>query len=272
LLACPECHGELSGVNDALSCLECGAEWTQREGWLDFRTRGRPDEVDWQQRQRAMEDWYENLFTNSDAAKGCYAHDYEPLAPLLGELRGLILDVGGGNGIARQFLHPDADYMDLDPSPLWLREDWLGVSSSFPGLLSPITFVLGVGERLPIRSASVDAVISLFSINHSADPERVVSESRRVLRTGGRLLVVAEDMEPRWLDLTRRGFRDGWVPMRTSLRHKLATAVARRDWPVASDHVRMTEPDLRSWLGEGFGIERRTWVGGYLALAAVKRG
>jgi SAM-dependent methyltransferase len=218
-----------------------------------------------------MEAWYENLITNSDLAEECYRHDYEPLAPVLGSLRGRVLDVGGGNGIARSYLAEDVHYINLDPSPEWLRDDWLAVSSSFPALTSPITFVLGVGEQLPFRDRVFDAVVALFSVNHAANPQRVIGEAGRVLRPGGRLILVLEDVEPRWSDLARRGYRTGWVPLRRAVPDKLAAALGRRPWPLHPEHIRTTENELRAWLRPGFAAPRREWVAGWLVLDAERR-
>lgn len=274
LLACPACHGPLrSDDSSGLACAECGRRCPEHHGWLDFRPA---DDgglgAHWQQRQTSMEAWYGNLITNSDQAEECYRHDYEPLAPILRKLSGRVLDVGCGNGIVRQYLAPGVGYVGLDPSLEWLRRDWLAVSEFFPALTRPLTFVRGIGEQLPFRSGSVDAVLSLFSINHAAEPRRLVDEALRVLRPGGYLLVVAEDAEPRWRDLPRQGYRAGWVPLRRALPDKLATTLRRRPWPVHPEHLRITETELRSWLAVGFELRSRSWIAGWLTLEARKRG
>jgi SAM-dependent methyltransferase len=273
LLACPVCRGSLAPAGaDVLACSDCGRRWPERDGWLDFVTGAElPLDDHWAQRQQSMEGWYENLITASDQAEECYRHDYEPLAPLLHGLRGLVLDVGGGNGIVRQYLAPDVQYIDIDPSLEWLRPDWLQVAAFFPALTSPITFVRGVGERLPFRSGRMDAVLSLFSLNHAADPARLVNEALRVLRPGGRLLIVAEDVEPRWRDLARPGYRAGWVPLSRAIPDKLAATLGRRRWPLHPKHLRTTERELRTWLRDGFELNRRSWIAGWLTLEATKR-
>jgi SAM-dependent methyltransferase len=272
LLACPVCRESLRpDDDDGLACTGCGRRWPERDGWLDFATGAEvPLDDHWAKRQRSMEAWYDNLITASDQAEECYRHDYEALAPLLGELRGLVLEVGGGNGIVRQYLAPDVKYIDLDPSLEWLKPDWLEVASFFPALSSPITFVRGVGERLPFRSGRMDAVLSLFSINHSADPGRLVREALRVLRPRGRLVIVAEDVEPRWRDLARPGYRSGWVPLSRAIPDKLAATLGRRPWPLHPEHLQTSERQLLAWLRDGFELRRRTWIAGWLTLEAEK--
>jgi len=274
LLACPLCRGDLVAANAGLECPSCGRNWNpDSSGWLDFRdAAGELLGEHWSGRQTSMEGWYENLITASAQAESCYRHDYEPLGALLGDLRGRVLDVGGGNGIVRQYARDVDLYVDLDPSPAWLTADWLAVAEAFPALRSPITFVLGVGERMPFRESRFDAVLSLFSINHCADPEAVITEIARVLRPGGRLVLVAEDVEPRWLDLPKRGYRAGWTPVGTALKAKLATVTRRARWPVHPEHIPISERQLRRWLAADFELERRSWIAGWLTLEAIAVG
>jgi ArsR family transcriptional regulator len=49
-------------------------------------------------------------------------------------------------------------------------------------------------ESLPVRDGELDAAILCLVLHYQADPARVLAEARRVLRRGGRLLVI--DMTP----------------------------------------------------------------------------
>jgi demethylmenaquinone methyltransferase/2-methoxy-6-polyprenyl-1,4-benzoquinol methylase len=59
-----------------------------------------------------------------------------------------------------------------------------------------IQYVRGDAQELPIQTASVDVVSIAFGIRNVADPARAVAEFARVLRPGGRL-VVLEFSQPR---------------------------------------------------------------------------
>lgn len=54
----------------------------------------------------------------------------------------------------------------------------------------PAHFASAVGEALPFADSSFDAILSFDVFEHVQDPERVLSECRRVLKPGGRLYAV----------------------------------------------------------------------------------
>jgi SAM-dependent methyltransferase len=77
-----------------------------------------------------------------------------------------------------------------------------------------ITWKRGVMEKLPIRDASVDVALLSQALHHAQQPRKAVSEAVRVVRPGGRVLVldlrrhdqewVRDRVGDRWL-----GFADG---------------------------------------------------------------
>ncbi len=48
-----------------------------------------------------------------------------------------------------------------------------------------ITYMNGVGEHIPLADASVDRIVCVDVLEHVADLKNVISECRRVLRSGG---------------------------------------------------------------------------------------
>lgn len=57
-----------------------------------------------------------------------------------------------------------------------------------------VEFRAGELEALPLESGALDAAVLSLVLHYAADPLRVLSEAHRVLRDGGRLLVV--DLQP----------------------------------------------------------------------------
>ena len=67
-----------------------------------------------------------------------------------------------------------------------------------------IEFLHGDAEKLPAEDASFDAVVNLLSFHHYPNPSRAAAEFRRVLRPGGRLVLVAFDRNSRYINLTQK--------------------------------------------------------------------
>jgi len=93
-----------------------------------------------------------------------------------------VLDVGGGTGQGVRALDA-AERVVVDAAPGMLAR------ARDRGLAT----VRADAARLPIRPASVDAVLILDALHHMADPTAVIEEAARVLRDGGVLLVLEYD-------------------------------------------------------------------------------
>jgi SAM-dependent methyltransferase len=205
------------------------------------------------------------LIADPTQAYECFAHDYQPYAPLLATLSGDVIDIGGGNGIVRHYLPEGTRYIVIDPSIDWLGTDWQSLVERFPCLKTPPCFVRGIGEYLPFPPCSFDVVLSFWSLNHVNQPEQVFREVSRVLRPTGCFLVVLEDMEPRWLDIANPALAAKGVSYRAGiLLTKLQCSLGRRVWRLKSDHIRIRESDIWAWSSQGFEIIRRAWIEQYL--------
>lgn len=163
------------------------------------------------------------------------AHDYDRVDRLLafgsgswyrrralqraGLARGAkVLDVAVGTGLlAREMvtiLGEDGDVIGIDPSPGMMAGGAMPLS---------IRLVQGRAERLPFASRSFDFLTLGFALRHLEDLRGVFAEFRRVLRPGGRLLLLEITRpEGRVANVLLRAYMRGVVPLlsRTVARHR----------------------------------------------------
>ncbi len=74
---------------------------------------------------------------------------------------------------------------------------------------SNIEFRLGEMEEVPIDDASVDLVFFSQSLHHAAHPERAIREAARILRPGGRMVIL--DLAKHRFDEARELYADEWL-------------------------------------------------------------
>lgn len=95
-----------------------------------------------------------------------------------------VLDVGIGTGLvareALKLIGPQGRLVGVDPSPGMMGE------VSVPGL----ELVQGRAEALPRPDASCDFLSMGYALRHIADVSAAFAEFRRVIRPGGRLMVL----------------------------------------------------------------------------------
>ena len=102
------------------------------------------------------------------------------------------LDVAGGTGdIAFRLLErlggeAEVTLVDINPAMLEVGRD----RALDRGWLGQIGWVAGDAERLPLPDRSFDAYTIAFGIRNVTHIDRALAEARRVLRPGGRLIVL----------------------------------------------------------------------------------
>ncbi len=110
-----------------------------------------------------------------------YAHPQE------GEV---VVDLGSGAGVdvflAAARVGPEGKSIGIDMTPAMVHRAREVAARS---KLANVEFHQGLIEALPLPDGAADAVVSNCVINLSPDKARVFSESFRVLRPGGRLVV-----------------------------------------------------------------------------------
>jgi ArsR family transcriptional regulator len=102
---------------------------------------------------------------------------------------GDVLDVGSGDGAVAGYLAPYCQSLlciDINPRMIEAAKDRL---SRFPSARAEVADV----HDLPYRASSFDSILLFHTLTYAESPQRVLEECARVLRPGGRVVVLALD-------------------------------------------------------------------------------
>jgi 2-amino-4-hydroxy-6-hydroxymethyldihydropteridine diphosphokinase len=116
------------------------------------------------------------------------------IAPKPGER---LLEVGSGTGFLCRMiapaLLPGGCITGMDISPEFARHAQLYAQEA--GLSEAIIFETGKAESLPYSDGTFDGSFASRLLMHAADPDRVVHQLARVVRSGGRVVLMDWDFE-----------------------------------------------------------------------------
>jgi len=108
-----------------------------------------------------------------------------------------VLDVGSGPGFLAAEMASEVGPMgrvsgiDISQTMLEMAQE----KCSGLSMAAPIDFQLGDATKLPFPNATFDAAVSIQVYEYVADVDAALSEARRVLKPGGRILVVDTDWD-----------------------------------------------------------------------------
>jgi len=106
---------------------------------------------------------------------------------------GRVLEIGVGSGLNLRFYTDKVKrVIGLDPSPNLLSM----AHRVLPRVMPAVEFVEGSAEAVPLEDASVDAVVTTWTLCSIPDAQGALREMRRVLKPLGRLLFVEHGLAP----------------------------------------------------------------------------
>ncbi len=112
------------------------------------------------------------------------------------------VDVGAGSGfLSRGLVARGLSVIAVDQSQAMLDE----LSAHLPG----VDCRLGESQDLPVEDASVDHAIANMYLHHVPDPAAAIAEMARVLKPGGRLVLI--DLDEHEHEFLRTEHHDRWM-------------------------------------------------------------
>lgn len=113
-----------------------------------------------------------------------------------------VLDVGCGTGVVTRDLARlvgrSGQAVGIDPSAVFIREARRLARQN--GLGGNLRFQAADGRKLPVADGRFDASLAVTVLLHAPGKERIVAEMARVVRPGGKVIVVEQDHESTLLD------------------------------------------------------------------------
>jgi ubiquinone/menaquinone biosynthesis C-methylase UbiE len=112
---------------------------------------------------------------------------------VIGAAEGRVLEIGVGSGLNLPFYRaPAREILGLEPAPLLIAM----AKSTAMGSLVPVAFIEGSAESIPLDDKSIDTVVTTWTLCTIPHAGTALSEMRRVLKEGGRLLFVEHGLAP----------------------------------------------------------------------------
>ena len=107
-------------------------------------------------------------------------------AALLGELAGEVLEIGAGTGASLVHYRQANRVVATEPDPAMRAR----LARALERSAVPVELSDAAAEDLPFPAAHFDAVVAVCVLCSVEDPHTALAEARRVLKPGGRLVVL----------------------------------------------------------------------------------
>ncbi len=147
----------------------------------------------------------------------CPGRSWEAIGQMLFLLtpRVRIADLGAGDGTLSRLLARQAESVHcVDNSPRMVQ---VGRALAKKEHLRNLTYVLGNIEKVPLPDRSVDLALLSQALHHAENPRQALAEAFRILKPGGRLLIL--DLRAHRFEKARELYADRWLGFKENELH-----------------------------------------------------
>lgn len=118
-----------------------------------------------------------------------------------------IVDMGAGEGVLSQLLAKRARSVTcIDNSAAMVR---VGTQLAKDNNIDNLQYILGDIEGVPLPESSADLALLSQALHHANHPRKAIAEAFRILRPGGRLVVL--DLNQHTFEQARELYADQWL-------------------------------------------------------------
>jgi len=158
-----------------------------------------------------------------------------------------IADLGTGEGAFALLLAERASkVIAIDTSAKMIE---VGREAARRQGVANIEYRLGDMEELPIEDASVDLAFFSQSLHHALHPERAIAEAARILKPGGRVVIL--DLAKHRFEEAREMYADEWLGFSEAELEALLDKAGFRDVEASVVHKEAEAPYFQTLLAVG---------------------
>ncbi len=169
------------------------------------------------EKRRQKAEQHFNLVADRLGRNYCPGRSWEAIGQMLFLLtpRVRIADLGAGDGTLSRLLARQAESVHcIDNSPRMVQ---VGRALAKKEHLRNLTYVLGNIEKVPLPDRSIDLALLSQALHHAENPRQALAEAFRILKPGGRLLIL--DLRAHRFEKARELYADRWLGFKENELH-----------------------------------------------------
>jgi len=201
------------------------------------------------EKRRQKAEQHFNLVADRLGRNYCPGRSWEAIGQMLFLLtpRVRIADLGAGDGTLSRLLARQAESVHcVDNSPRMVQ---VGRALAKKEHLRNLTYILGNIEKVPLPDRSIDLALLSQALHHAENPRQALSEAFRILKPGGRLLIL--DLRAHRFEKARELYADRWLGFKENELHDWIEEAGFRQSEVRVVAKEVKEPCFETILATG---------------------